>query len=327
MPVERRLAAILVADVAGYSALMERDEAGTFDRLRTERKEVFEPAIKQHRGRVFKLTGDGLLAEFASVVDAVQCAVTVQRLMQERNRSIPEKERMRVRIGINLGDVIVEGKDRHGEGVNIAARLQQLAEAGGVVVSGTAYDQLKTKVDVGYEFLGEHQVKNIAAPVRVYRILLDPERAGMTINAPSLSKAITSRPWVLVPSAALVIALAIGLIWLEPWAEEFKPNLPLPDRPSIAVLPFVNMSRDPQQEYFADGMTDDLITELSQVSGLFVISRNSTFVYKGRAFDPRQVAKELGVRYVLEGSVQRSPEKNQDQRPAYRRRYQRPRLG
>jgi TolB-like protein/class 3 adenylate cyclase/Flp pilus assembly protein TadD len=308
MPVNRRLAAILVADVAGYSALMERDEVGTFVRLKAHRQEIFEPLVKQHRGRIFKLTGDGLLAEFASVVDAVQCAVAVQRQMDERNRSLPDNERICIRIGVNLGDVIVEGKDRHGEGVNIAARLQQLAKPGGIVISGTAYDQLKAKVDVGYEFLGEQQVKNIAAPVRVYGISLDPKRTGTTIDAPQSSKGIGS-PWVLAGTLALVVALAIGLMWLQPWGEAFKPDLPLPDKPSIAVLPFANMSGDPQQDFFADGMTDDLITGLSQVSGLFVISRNSTFVYKGRTIDPRQVAKELGVRYVLEGSVQRSPDR------------------
>lgn len=173
----------------------------------------------------------------------------------------------------------------------------------------TAYDQLKAKVDVGYEFLGEQQVKNIAAPVRVYKVSLDPERVGTTIDAPRSSKGIGSPPWVLVAASALVVALAIGLVWLQPWAEAFKPDLPLPDKPSIAVLPFANMSSDQQQEFFADGITDDLITGLSQVSGLFVISRNSTFVYKGKTIDPRQVAKELGVRYVLEGSVQRSADK------------------
>ena len=306
---DRRLAAILVADVAGYSALMERDEAGTFARLKAHRQEVFEPVIKQHRGRIFKLTGDGLLAEFASVVGAVQCAVAVQRQMDERNCLLPEKERIHVRIGVNLGDVIVEGKDRHGEGVNIAARLQQLAKPGGIVISGTAYDQLKAKVDVGYEFLGEQQVKNIEAPVRVYNVSLDPKLVGTTIDVPRPSKGTGSRSWVLAATAALVVALVIGVVWLKPWVEPFEPELPLPDKPSVAVLPFANMSGDQQQEFFADGMTDDLITGLSQVSGLFVISRNSTFVYKGKTIDPRQVAKELGVRYVLEGSVQRSPDK------------------
>jgi adenylate cyclase len=303
--VERRLATILVADVAGYSALMERDEAGTFTRLKAHRQEVFEPVIKQHRGRIFKLTGDGVLAEFASVVDAVQCAVAVQRQMDERNGSLPEKERIHVRIGVNLGDVIVEGKDRHGEGVNIAARLQQLAQPGGIVISGTAYDQLKSKVDVGYEFLGEQRVKNIAAPVRVYNVSLDPKRAGTTIHVPGLTKSLASRPWFLTVTA-LVLALVLGLVWLKSWAEPFEPDLPLPDKPSVAVLPFVNMSADSGQAYFADGMTDNLITDLSQIPGLFVISRNSTFAYKDKAVDPRQVAKELGVRYVLEGSVQRS---------------------
>ena len=195
MPVDRRLAAILVADVAGYSALMERDEAGTFARLKAHRQQVFEPVIKQHRGRIFKLTGDGVLAEFASVVDAVQCAVAVQRQMDERNRSLPEKERIHVRIGVNLGDVIVEGKDRHGEGVNIAARLQQLAKPGGIVISGTAYDQLKAKVDVGYEFLGEQQVKNIAAPVRVTRFRLTPSGSERLSRSRAVQKGIGSGPW------------------------------------------------------------------------------------------------------------------------------------
>jgi adenylate cyclase len=262
--VERKLAAILAADVVRYSRLMEADEAGTFDRLRAHRKELFEPEIAKHHGRIFKLMGDGLLAEFGSVVDAVECAVAVQRGLAERNADMTADQRIEMRIGINLGDVIVEGEDRHGEGVNIAARLQELAEPGGIAVSQTVVNHVGNKAALQFAPFGEQHVKNISRPVRVFRVRLD----------------------------------GVG--------EARTPVLALPDKPSIAVLPFVNMSGDPEQEYFSDGITEDVISALARIHWLFVIARNSSFTYKGKALDVRQVSRELGVRYLIEGSVRKA---------------------
>ena len=267
---ERRLSAIFAADVVGYSALMEKDEAGTFDRLRAYRKELFEPEIEKHHGRIFKLMGDGLLAEFGSVVDAVECAVAVQRSMMERNAGVEAEKRIEVRIGINLGEVIVEGEDRHGEGVNIAARLQQLAPTGGICISGKVAKEVEKTVTFTFEPMGEQRVKNIAEPIAAFRVM--PSKP-----APDTS--------------------------VEPARKE---ALPLPDKPSIAVLPFQNMSGDAEQDYFADGMVEEIITALSRMRWLFVIARNSSFTYKGRAVDVKQVGRELGVRYVLEGSVRKA---------------------
>jgi TolB-like protein/class 3 adenylate cyclase len=268
MPPVRRLAAILAADVAGYSRLMGADEEGTHARLQAHLRELIEPKIAEHRGRVVKNTGDGFLAEFASVVDAVRCAVEVQRGMSERNAGTPPEKRIEFRVGINLGDVIVEGEDIFGDGVNVAARLEALADAGGVLVSNTVHDHVRDRLPFVFEDLGEQSVKNIARPVRVYRVR-DTGAAVKSASAPGQS------------------------------------TLPLPDKPSIAVLPFANMSGDPEQEYFADGMVEEIITALSRIHWLFVIARNSTFTYKGRAVDVKQVGRELGVRYVLEGSVRK----------------------
>jgi adenylate cyclase len=259
----RRLAAILVADVAGYSRLMGADEEGTLERLKALRRELIDPKIAEHRGRIVKTTGDGMLVEFASVVDAVRFAVEVQQAMPERNAEVATDNRIELRIGINLGDVIVEGDDLYGDGVNIAARIEALADPGGVFVSNTVYDHVRDRLAYVFEDLGEQQVKNIVRPVRVYRVRGDAKR----------------------PSAPALTAL------------------PLPDKPSIAVLPFANMSGDPDQEYFADGMVEEIITALSRIRWLFVIARNSSFTYKGQAVDIKQVGRELGVRYVLEGSV------------------------
>jgi TolB-like protein/class 3 adenylate cyclase len=270
--VERRLAAILAADVAGYSRLMGVDEEGTLARLKALRRELADPKIKEHRGRIVKTTGDGLLIEFASVVDAVRCAVEVQREMAERNADVSPDGRIEFRMGINLGDIMKDGRDIYGDGVNVAARLEALAEPGGICVSRVVRDQVRDKLAFSFEDMGEQQVKNIARPIRVHRILLGEKFAR--------------------PEAA-------------PGAAENLP-LALPDKPSIAVLPFQNMSGDPEQEYFADGMVEDIITALSRIKWLFVIARNSTFTYKGRAVDVKQVGRELGVRYVLEGSVRRS---------------------
>jgi TolB-like protein/class 3 adenylate cyclase len=266
MTATRRLAAILAADVAGYSRLMGADEEGTLERLKALRRELLDPRIAEHHGRIVKTTGDGMLVEFSSVVDAVRCAVEVQQAMPERNTGIAADCRIELRIGINLGDVIVEGDDLYGDGVNIAARIEALADAGGVLVSNTVHDHVRDRLPFAFEDLGEQQVKNIARPVRVYRV-----RDTGTGKSPS-----------------------------EP------PPLPLPDKPSIAVLPFANLSGDPEQEYFADGMVEEIITALSRIRWLFVIARNSSFTYKGQAVDLKQVGRELGVRYVLEGSVRRA---------------------
>jgi TolB-like protein len=265
--VERRLAAILAADVAGYSRLMGEDEEDTLGALKAIRRELSDPKIEAHRGRIVKTTGDGLLVEFPSVVDAVRCAVEVQREMALRNAGVAEVRRIEFRIGINLGDIIIDEHDIYGDGVNVAARLEALAEPGGICVSRVVRDQVRDKLDIEFEDRGEQQVKNIARPVHVYRIRLAEKPAA---TAPAL------------------------------------PPLALPDKPSIAVLPFQNISGDPEQEYFADGMVEEITTALSKIRWFFVIARNSTFTYKGRAVDVTQIGRELGVRYVLEGSVRKS---------------------
>jgi TolB-like protein len=259
----RRLAAILAADVAGYSRLMGADEEGTLERLKALRRDLVDPKIAEHGGRIVKTTGDGLLVEFASVVDAVRCAVEVQQAMPERDAGVGADNRIELRIGINLGDVIVEPDDLYGDGVNITARIEALADAGGVLISNTVYDQVRDRLPFVFEDLGEQQVKNIARPVRVYRIKIAEQTAA---QAP----------------------------------------LPPPDKPSLAVLPFQNLSGDPEQEYFVDGVVEEIITAISRLHWLFVIARNSSFAYKGKSPDLRQVGRELGVRYVLEGSVRKS---------------------
>ena len=277
--VERKLAAILSTDVKGYSRLMGDDEEATIRTLTTYR-EIISSHVRQHRGRVVDSPGDNLLAEFASAVDAVRSAAEIQHALKENNVDLPDHRKMEFRIGINVGDVVVEGERIYGDGVNIAARLEALAEGGGICISGTVYDQVENKLDklyLGYTDLGQQSVKNIARPVRVYRVELDPEAAPLAVPAME-----------------------------EPSLPEESPAPSLPDKPSIAVLPFVNLSQDPEQEYFSDGMTEDLITDLSKLAGLFVISRNSVFVYKGKAIKPEDVSRELGVRYVLEGSVRKA---------------------
>jgi TolB-like protein/class 3 adenylate cyclase len=264
----RRLAAILAADVASYSRLMGADEEGTLERLKALRRELIDPKINEHRGRIVKTTGDGMLVEFPSVVDAVRCAVEVQQAMPERNTGVGPDNRIELRIGINLGDVIVEEDDLYGDGVNIAARIEALADVGGVFVSNTVHDHVRDRLPFVFEDLGEQQVKNIARPVRVYRV-----RSGAVAKSPS------------APTL---------------------PGLPLLEKPSIAVLPFANMSGDPEQEYFADGMVEEIITALSRIHWLFVIARNSSFAYKGQAIDVKQVGCDLGVRYLLEGSVRKA---------------------
>ena len=310
---ERRLAAILAADVVGYSRLMEADEEATVRTLNA-RRQVIDGLVADHRGRVFGSAGDSVVAEFPSPVEAVRCAVDIQRELEIHNIDLPEDRRMRLRIGVNLGDVIVEGDNLLGDGVNIAARLETLADAGGICLSSPVFEQVKKQRDLGYEYLGEHEVKNIAEPIRVYRVLTEPEAAGKVIGETKRGK----RAWKRVALAAavvLLIGVAAAITWLRPWEPSVEPAsvermaFPLPDKPSIAVLPFDNLSGDAGQGHVADGLTEDIITALSQVSSLFVIARNSTFVYKGKPVKVQRVAEDLGVRYVLEGSVQKSGDK------------------
>jgi TolB-like protein/class 3 adenylate cyclase/Flp pilus assembly protein TadD/rhodanese-related sulfurtransferase len=307
---KRKLAAILSADVEGYSRLMGEDEESTV-RILTSYREVLSTLIQQHNGKVLDSKGDNLLAEFVSVVDAVQCAVSVQKEIKARNDQLPENRRMQFRIGINLGDVIQEEERIYGDGVNIAARLEGLANTGGICISKTAFDQIESKLPYGYEFLGDQTVKNIAKPVSAYRVLMEP-RVTVAGEPEKEKRSPVKRMSILIGIAAVVVLAAAVGIWqlysrrptIEPASVE-KVAFPLPEKPSIAVLPFVNLSDDPKQEYFVDGMTEDLITDLSKLSGLFVIARNSVFTYKGKPVKVKQVAQELGVKYVLEGSVRR----------------------
>ena len=278
---ERRLTTILSADVVGYSRMMAADEAGTLASLKALRSEIIEPQRTRYRGRVVKLMGDGILMEFASVVDAVSFAIEVQRGTAEEVSDVTEHRRIIQRIGINLGDVIIDGDDLYGDGVNIAARIEALAEPGGVCISGTVFDHIKGKVSVPFTYQGEHHVKNIPEPLRIYRAELKP--TGATAHSPVLPTIDT----------ATSDGNRIGI------------DLSLPEAPSIAVLPFDNMSTDPEQEFFSDGITEDIITTLSKIGGLLVIARNSSFVYKGMAVDVKQISREQGVRYVLEGSVRK----------------------
>jgi adenylate cyclase len=263
MSATRRLAAILAADVVGYSRLMGEDEAGTVEALRQHRIAA-DPLIAERGGRIVKTTGDGVLVEFGSVVGAVQCAIALQKLMTERNAGVPDERRMDLRIGVHLGDVLVEDDDIIGDGVNIAARLEGIAEPGGICVSEDAFRQVSGKVDVQFDDTGEHRLKNITRPLRVYRV-----RLTTTADPPAIA-------------------------------------LPLPEKPSLAVLPFQNMTGDAEQEYFVDGMVEEITTAIARLPWLFVISRNSAFTYKGKPVDVKQVARELGVRYVLEGSVRKA---------------------
>ena len=308
---KRKLVAILSADVVGYSRMMGADESGTLAALKTHRNELVDPKIAEHNGRIVKLMGDGLLAEFASAVDAVRCAVAIQRAMAERNTEVPEDRRFLFRVGVNVGDVIIEGDDIYGDGVNVAARLQEIAEPGEIHISRTARDHVRDKLDIPLEDLGERAVKNIARPVRVFRVVTD----GASGRAPQRRRPPPGgqqRRAMLVAAAISAAILLAVLGWQRPWSPELQPAsvarmaFPLPDKPSIAVLPFANLSGDPEQEYFADGITEDIITALSRFAGIFVISRNSVYTYKGKPAKVQRVSEELGVRYVLEGTVQRA---------------------
>ena len=307
---QRRLAAIFAADMVGYSRLMEADERGTIARQKAYRAELIDPAITKHHGRIVKLMGDGMLVEFASVVDAVECAVALQRAMAEREAEVPDDRRIQYRVGVNLGDIVIEDEDIFGDGVNIAARLQELAEPGGICISGTAYDQLKQKVEVGYQFLGERQVKNIVEPVRVYRALLDPEDAGKVVGLGE-----RRRFPLLASAAAIALLIAVvggGAWWWKPWIKRVEPADPakmtftLSDKPSIAVLPFDNLTGVPDRQFLIDGFVEQLTTALSRHPDILVISRGSSFSYRGKNVPIRQIAEELGVRYVIEGSLQQA---------------------
>ena len=313
--IRRKLTAILSADVKGYSRLMGEDEVGTIHTLNAY-KEAMTNLIQQHHGRVVDATGDNLLAEFASVVEAVQCAVEIQKELKTRNADLPENRRMEFRIGVNLGDVVEEKDKIFGDGVNIAARLESLSQPGSICISGTAYDQVKNKLTLGYAYHGKQTVKNVSEPIRVYQVLMEPK----ALSAMSRWKRVGLNYWKRIhPVFKVLIALlaVANVVWQfyphlrpsRPPVEEVskeKMALSLPDKPSIAVLPFVNMSGDPKQEFFSDGITEDIITALSKVPMLFVIARNSTFTYKGKPVKVKQISEELGVQYVLEGSVQTS---------------------
>jgi len=281
--VKRRLAAVLAADVAGYSRLMGADEEGTLERLKAHRSQLLDPKIKEHRGRIVKTTGDGLLVEFPSVVDAARCAVEMQRGMIDRNAGVPDARRIAFRIGVNLGDIIADGRDIYGDGVNIAARLEALAEPGGICISRVVRDQIRDKLRYPFEDMGEQTVKNIARPVRTYFLSAVAVAALPPVNA-------STRPRS---------------------ARRHARHRRDPPRLSIVVLPFENLSKDPDQEYFADGVTDDLTTDLSRIAGSFVISRTTAFTYKGKPVDIKQIGRELGVHYVLEGSIRRSGDRVQ----------------
>jgi adenylate cyclase len=306
---ERRLAAILAADVVGYSRLMEQDEAGTFEQVRAHQKDLFQPEIQKHRGRVFKLMGDGLLAEFGSVVDAVECAVTLQRSMAERNAAVEKGRQINIRISINLGEVIIDGEDRYGEGINIAARLQQLAEPGGICVSAKVAKEVEKKLAFGFEAMGEHKVKNISEPIAVYRIRFDVPNAQFAVRG----RRSPMKTWAALPRlAAALIIVIIGVLALYLRETTLSPQ---PSQqassglPFLAVLPFANMSGETNFDYFADGVTETLIASLSRSPQFRVVARTSSDSFKGKKEDIRQIGRQLGARYIVEGSVQKSSNK------------------
>ena len=333
---ERKLAAIFSTDVAGYSRLMGDDEEATIRTL-TAYRAVISSLIQHHRGRVVDSPGDNLLAEFASVVDAVRCAVEIQHALKVKNAELPEHRQMQFRIGINLGDVIVEGERFYGDGVNIAARLESLAVPGGICISGTVYDQVENKLALNYEYQGEQTVKNIAKPVRTYRVVMEEAAATLAEQAvlrqaqheqkptpvtgslqPVEGCSTERRGGLLLAGLVLIAATIVTVRYFSfptqhpalshPALRPRQPALPLPDKPSIVVLPFDNLSKDPAQDYFSNGITEVLTSDLSRISSLFVIARNTAFTYKGKAVNIQAVGKELGVRYVLEGSVQKAGE-------------------
>ena len=313
--VTRKLAAILAADMVGYSRLIGLDEAGTIARQKAHRAELIDPKIAEYNGRIVKTTGDGLLAEFGSAVDAVLCAVGVQRSMAEREADVPEDRRIAYRVGINLGEIVIDDEDIFGDGVNVAARLEALAEPGGIRISDAVFQNVKGKLDLGFADLGAQKVKNIAEPISTFRVLLDPAAAGTIVSAKPKLKG--QWRWSIGAVAVALLVAVVGLFWWHPWAPDVarasvaRMKHPLPDKPSIAVLPFSNLSDDKDHSQFAEGVTEDIIADLSKVSGIFVVARNSTFKYQGKHVVARQVAEELGVRYVLDGNIRRAANKLQ----------------
>ena len=307
----RRLTAILATDIAGYSRLVENDDEGTLARWKAHCHELIEPNIKEFHGRIVRVIGDGAIVEFASVVDAVRCAVEIQRGMAARNADVPQDKRIVLRMGINFGELILDGGDVWGDAVNIAARLEALAEPGGICVSGRVQEDARGKLDIVFEDAGEQQLKNIARPVRIYRIGI-----GSGVSSPPVipRKPGAARSRLRVGLVAVALIFLLGGVWqlvshpfsLSQVFREVQAPALLPDKRSVAVLPFLNMSSDPEQEYFSDGMTEDLITDLSRLTGLFVIARNSVFTFKGRAVKTAQVSRELGARYLVEGSVRKA---------------------
>ena len=328
MAAPRRLAAILAADVAGYSRLMGADEEGTLERLKAHRRQLVDPKIAEHRGRIVKTAGDGMLVEFPSVVDAVRCAVEMQRGMIDREGQIAEDQRIRFRVGVNLGDIIIDGGDIFGDGVNVAARLEGLAEPGGICISRTVRNQVRDKLPYSFEDMGEQSVKNIARPVRVDAMSADAVAATPPVEIqaqPGWALRVISRPTIIAASLLAIIGIAVAAWWAwpnanppasiqaqaSPQSPPSSTNVKPAPRLSVVVLPFANLSNDPDQEYFADGITDDLTTDLSRIQDSFVIAHTSALTYKGKPVDVRQIGRELGVRYVLEGSVRRSGEQVQ----------------
>ena len=311
---KRKITAIMSADVVGYSKLMGDDEAATVQTLAAY-KDVMTSLITQHRGRVIDSPGDNMLSEFASVVDAVQCAVAIQKELKSRNAELSENRKMRFRIGINLGDVIQEKDQIYGDGVNIAARLEALADPGGICISKTAFDHIETKLPLGYEFLGEKEVKNIAKPVGAYRVLMEPRVTIADVRESEARDPLWRRKSIISGAIAVLFLIVGATVWnilTSPPIETAsidKMAFSLPEKPSIAVLPFENLSGDPEQGYFSDGLTEELITALSKIPKLFVIARNSVFTYKGRAVKVKQIAEELGVKYVLQGSIRKAGDK------------------
>ena len=306
----RKLSAILQADVVGYSRLMGDNEALTLERLKTHQRELIEPTIEAFHGHIVKLMGDGILVEFPSVVEAVSCAVSIQQGMTERNRDTTESEQIVFRIGINLGDIIVEEDDIFGDGVNIAARLEGLANPGCICISGAVYDAIGNKLPLEYEYLGEQTVKNIEQPVRTYRVQL---ASGAELEIPEPEGPSNQKSQISLPIIAIAVIVVVTgtLIWLQPWQQKEEPSsekrvvTPLLEIPSIVVLPFDNMSGDPEQEYFSDGISEDIITDLSRLKNLAVIARNSSFTYKGVTAKAEDIGKDLNVNYVLEGNFRK----------------------
>jgi len=306
---KRKLSAILSADVKGYSILMADDEVATIKTLKEYRK-IMSQHVQQHNGRVVDSPGDNVLVEFSSAVDAVQCSIEIQRELKRKNDKLPKSLRMDFRIGIHVGDVVEEKERIYGDGVNIAARIESLADPGSICISRNVHYHIKNKLNLGYEYLGEHSLKNISEPVRAYRVLSAPDDAGKLIGE---KKKPSKTKWIGVAAATIALILFVvvwQLYYKKPMVEkEEVVQQPVPvssEKPSIAVLPFDNLSDDPEQEYFSDGMTDDIITDLSKIKDLLVISRNSTFTYKGQGKKIQEIAQELDVRYILEGSIRRA---------------------